>query len=615
MGKDQLQAMRHSLAHIAAQAVQRIWPEAKFGVGPVIENGFYYDIDLGDVKISESDFGRIEKEMKKIIKQNYTFDRSEMTIEEAIDWAKQSKQPYKAELLEDLRRDGTTNIAEIAEGAVGVSTNGPSAVESVSFYTSGDFTDLCRGPHVERTGDVGAFKLMSLAGAYWRGSEKNPQMQRLYGAAFAAQEDLEAYLERLEQAKLRDHRKLGQELELYYIDEMSGKGLVSWLPNGALMRDAVEDLAKEKELAYGYQRVATPHLAKEELFLTSGHLPYYQGDMYPAMKMDDGTYYLKAMNCPHHHRIYQYRQRSYKELPLRLAEYGTCYRNELSGTLAGLLRVRGMSMNDGHIYCTREQVKDEFRSVIELTQEYFSLFGLQDYWFRLSKWSPDHTDKYIDEPENWQYTQDALREVLEAMKLPFQEVDDEAAFYGPKVDVQFTSVSGREETMSTIQLDFAAKTRFGLEYVGEDGDTSNDVFVIHRAPLSVHERFMAFLIEHYAGRFPVWLSPEQLRIIQVKDTEEIAQCASDIYQQALSLGIRATVDDSNETVGKKIRSSATQKVPYTVVVGEREATDKQVTPRIRADLQVNDQESSYKIDHFLSSLNNEIRSRASRSSL
>lgn len=591
MNDDQLHIMRHSLAHITAAAVQRLWPEAKFGVGPVVDDGFYYDIDLGETKISEANFSKIEKEMRGIISYGDSFEQSEVPIDQAITWAKDNKQPYKVELLNDLKRSGTTAAKDLDINELGLASYDKSAVESVTFFKTGGFMDLCRGPHVANARDIaGVFKLMRVAGAYWRGKETNPQMQRLYGVAFATQIELDKYLERLEQAKLRDHRKIGKELELYFIDdEMVGKGLIMWSPNGTLLRDRIESLAVQKEEEYGYKRVATPHIAKEQLFLRSGHLPYYQDDMYPAMKMDDGVYYLKAMNCPHHHRIFQSKLRSYKELPLRLAEYGTCYRNELSGTLAGLLRVRALAMNDAHIYCMRDQIKQEFKSVLRLTREYFDIFGLTDYWFRLSKWDPAHTDKFINEPENWDYSQNILREALIEEGVDFTEADGEAAFYGPKVDAQFTSVIGREETMSTIQLDFAAKTRFGFEYDDATGNKNGDVFVIHRSPLSVHERFLAFLIEHYAGWFPFWLAPEQIRILTINDTVlDYVKEVEDILKTVVIMKpvkyneIRYTVDDRNESLGKKIREAANWKIPVQLIVGKNDKDAREVSLRTRS---------------------------------
>ncbi len=477
--KEYLENLRHSTAHLLAAAVMELWPDTKRTIGPSIENGFYFDFEFSK-PISESDFPQIEAKMKELAKDWKGFERHELSPADAK--KEYPENPYKHELIDEFSGEGQT----------------------LTFYKSGEYWDLCRGGHVlHPNSELKHFKLLKIAGAYWRGDEKNPMLTRIYGTAFATKDELDAHLTQLEEAKKRDHRKLGKELELFFIDDMVGKGLVMWLPKGTILRDQVEKLAKEKEAEAGYVRVSTPHIAKEELFLTSGHLPYYKDSMYPPMVMDDGTYYLKAMNCPHHHRIFQFRPRSYKELPLRLAEYGTCYRNELSGTLAGLLRVRGMTMNDAHMYCTKEQIKEEFAGVLQLTMEYFKIFGLTDYWFRLSKWDPKHTEKYIDEPENWKFSENVLREVLQKLKVKFVEVEDEAAFYGPKVDVQFKSVIGREETMSTIQLDFAAKKRFGLMYIDEKGHQNNDVFVIHRAPLSVHERFMAFLIEHYAGAFPL----------------------------------------------------------------------------------------------------------------
>lgn len=578
MENEKIHIMRHSMSHIMASAVKRLWPDVKFGIGPVVENGFYYDIDLGDNKVSESDFPKIEKAMRGVIAQGLDFEKIEMSIDQAIEWSKENKQPYKEELLNDLKRSGTTKIGEIDMNELGIESEGDSAVEGVTFYKIGGFVDLCRGPHIANTKDAPVFKLMRIAGAYWRGKETNPQMQRLYGVAFESQADLDKYLENLEQAKLRDHRKIGRDLDLYFIDEeMVGKGLIMWTPNGTLIRDRIESLAKQKEAEYGYQRVVTPHIAKEQLYIRSGHLPYYQESMYPSMKMDDGVYYLKAMNCPHHHRIFQSRPRSYKDMPIRYAEYGTCYRNELSGTLAGLLRVRALAMNDAHIYCTKDQIKQEFTNVLKMTKEFFDIFGMKDYWFRLSKWGSGHSDKYIDEPGNWEYSQEVIRDVLVQEGVAFKEVEDEAAFYGPKVDIQVKSVIGREETMSTIQLDFAAKGRFGLEYIDERGVKSGEVFVIHRAPLSTHERFLAFLTENYAGWFPFWLAPEQVRVLTINDTvgEYVEKIKAKLDNLVLSLPVkynelRYSIDDRNESIGKKIREAVNWKVPVLIIVGPKD---------------------------------------------
>lgn len=563
--ENKMEAIRHSLSHLMSMAVERTYPGAGLGVGPAVDDGFYQDYDLDQV-INPEVLPKLEKIMKDLIKQNLKFEQHDVSFDEAYEFYKND--PYKTEMIDELKAKGETKV---------------------SFYRSGDFDNLCAGPHVASTAEINpeAFKLTRVSGAYWRGDEKNKMLQRIYGVAFATREELDQYLENLEQAKQRDHRKLGKELELYFIDdEMVGKGLIMWTPNGTIIRDKIEALARQKEHDYGYKRVVTPHIAKEQLYLRSGHLPYYKEDMYPAMEMDDGTYYLKAMNCPHHHRIFQSKARSYKELPLRIAEYGTCYRNELSGTLAGLLRVRALTMNDAHIYCTKDQIKQEFISVLRLTREYFDIFGLNNYWFRLSKWSPNHTEKYINEPENWEYAENIIREALVEEGVEFQEVDDEAAFYGPKVDIQFKSVIGREETMSTVQLDFAAKTRFGFDYDDAAGNKGNDIFVIHRAPLSVHERFLAFLIENYAGWFPFWLAPEQVRILTVNDTvmdyvSQIEDVLKDVVlMKPLKYNeLRYSTDLRNESLGKKIREATNWKVPVQLIVGPKDKDASEVSVR------------------------------------
>ena len=556
MNPEELNHLRHSAAHLLAAAVLELYPDAKPTIGPAIDNGFYYDFDFLDQTVSSEDLSKIEKKMKELVKYWKVFTHREIFIEEARDIYKDNQ--YKLELVEEIAEKG----------------------ETITLYTVGEFTDLCRGGHSESPKkDLRAFKLMSVAGAYWRGDEKNAMLTRIYGVAFETKEEMKTHLTMLEEAKNRDHRKIGKEQKLYFIDDMVGKGLVMWLPNGVTIRDEIEELVRKKEAAGGYVRVVTPHIAKQELFLTSGHLPYYEADMYPKMEMDDGVYYMKAMNCPHHHRVYQHEPHSYRELPLRIAEYGQVYRNELSGTLAGLLRVRGMAMNDAHIYCRKDQIKDEFKAVMELTMEYFKIFGLTEYWFRLSKWSPDHTDKYIDEPANWDYSQQVLKGVLEEMKVEFVEVDDEAAFYGPKVDVMFKSVIGREETLSTIQLDFLAKGRFGLAYTDDEGNENNEVFVIHRAPLSVHERFLAFLIEHYAGLWPVWLAPVQVHIVPV--SEKHIEGARALSAEFVAAGIRTEIDEADETVGKKIRNATKMKPPYILVVGDKELSGEDLTIRVR----------------------------------
>jgi len=550
-----IEKKRHTLAHLLAAAVLKDYPHAKLTIGPAIEYGFYYDIDFSDGDApGEGDLKTIQKNMKKLLSSWTEFTHKEVSADEAREQFKGNQ--FKLELIGELEEKG----------------------ETITLYTAGKFTDLCRGGHVENPAkDISteAFKLTTIAGAYWRGSEKNPMLTRIYGVAFETKAELEAYEHQREEALRRDHRKIGQEMGLFFIDEMVGKGLAMWLPKGNFIKSEIEKFAVESENDAGYQRVTTPHIAKEELFLTSGHLPYYKDDMYPAMEMDDGTYYLKAMNCPHHHRIFQHTPKSYRDFPIRLAEYGMVYRNERSGTLAGLLRVRGLDMNDAHIYCRKDQVKDEFKAVMQLTMSYFKTFGLTDYWFRLSKWDPARKEKYFDEPESWEHAEGVIREVLTEMKVNFIEVDDEAAFYGPKVDVQFRSVIGREESMSTIQLDFIAKERFGLSYTAADGQKATDIFVIHRAPLSTHERFMAFLIEHYGGNFPLWLSPEQIRIIPVAEAHN--EYATQVFEELEAVGIRVTIDDSKESMGKKIRNAKRDRLPYFVVIGDKEIEAKNVT--------------------------------------
>jgi threonyl-tRNA synthetase len=553
MEPEKLAHLRHTLSHLLAAAVLELYPDAKPTLGPAIDNGFYYDIQFTEPP-KDADLAAVEKMMRKLLPSWKEFAHREVSRDEALKLY--ADNPFKQELINEIADTG----------------------EPITLYTAGDFTDLCRGGHVEHPNtDIpqDGFKLSHIAGAYWRGDEKNPMLTRIYGLAFESKDALDAYEAQQEKAKKRDHRKIGQEQDLFFIDDMVGKGLVMWLPNGTIIRDEVEKLAVEKEKEYGYIRVVTPHIAKEQLYLTSGHLPYYKDSMYPAMEMDDGVYYLRAMNCPHHHRIYLHKPHSYRELPVRIAEYGTVYRNELSGTLAGLLRVRGLAMNDAHIYCRKDQIKEEFKNVLKLVMEYFGIFGFTDYSFRLSKWDPAHTEKYINEPENWNHSESVLREVLEEMQVPFVEAENEAAFYGPKVDVQFKSVTGREESLSTIQLDFLAKERFGLSYTDMTGNKNTEVFVIHRAPLSTHERFLAVLIEHYAGAFPLWLSPVQIRVLPV--SEKHAAYAQEITAVLKDAGIRVALDDSNETLGKKIRSWKIEKDPYALVIGDKEKESGRLT--------------------------------------
>ena len=569
-----LETIRHSYAHVLAAAIQRLFPDARFGVGPVIENGFYYDILLPKA-IGGEDLPKIEQEMKRIIKQNLKFEKEETGIDEAIAFFQKTNQPFKVELLKDLKTKGTTAMSEEEQKTIG------KEVKTVSIYKTGGFVDLCRGPHVASTKELpaDAFKLTKIAGAYWRGSEKNPMLTRIYGAGFIAKKDLDKYLWQQEEIKKRDHRVLGEKLKLFTFAEEVGPGLPLWLPNGTILRDEIENYAKEIEKKWGYRRVATPHIAKETLYRMSGHIPYYAESMFPPMKLDDGNYYLKAMNCPHTHMIYKSEPKSYRDLPLRLAEYGTVYRYELSGTLAGLLRTRGFTQNDAHIYCREDQVEAEFLKVMKLHEFWYKkVFGIKDFYMRLSLPAKDKA-KYADIPEGWKKSVEMIRRSMQSSKLPFVEAEGEAAFYGPKVDFQIKSIVGREETASTNQLDFLAAQRFNLNYRDKDGK-DKPVYVIHRAPLGSHERFIAFLIEHYAGAFPLWLAPVQAWILPIGKAHK--KYAARIAKELLAADIRAELKDQNETVGKKIREGESQKIPYLLIVGDKEMKNESVAVRKRA---------------------------------
>ena len=497
----EVEKMRHSCSHVLAQAVLTMFPEAKLGIGPSIENGFYYDFELPRTLIPE-DLPLLEKKMKQIVKQNQKFVKKEEPGDKAIDFLKQTSQNYKVELAEEYIQAG----------------------EKISFYENvmpdgkGMFVDMCEGPHVESTGKIGAFKLTHTAGAYWRGDSNKPMLQRIYGVCFETQAELDEHLKMLEEAKKRDHRKLGKELSIFCFDDDVGPGLPLWLPNGGVLIEQLESLAKKMEEKGGYKRVRTPHLAKESMYKKSGHLPYYQDSMFPPMELDGGEkYYLKAMNCPHHHKIFAAEPKSYRDLPLRLAEYGTCYRFEQTGELFGLMRVRCLQMNDAHIYCTEKQFESEFQAVNEMYLNYFKIFGIEKYVMRFSTHDPKELGKkYVDQPELWKKTENMVRQVLIKTKTPFVEVANEAAFYGPKIDVQVWSAIGKEFTLATNQVDFAVPARFGLVYMSEEGKEETPL-CIHRAPLGTHERFIGFLIEHYAGAFPLWLAPVQVAVLPVSD--------------------------------------------------------------------------------------------------
>ncbi len=607
-----LHPMRHSLAHVTAAAVQRLWPDVKFGVGPVVENGYYYDIDLGpDRKISEEDFGRIEDEMQKIISENQAFERLEMPVDEAIEWAQNADQPYKQELLNDLKRSGTTVAKDLDASELGTIADGDAQIENVSFYRNGDFTDLCRGPHVESTGKVGAFKLLRIAGAYWRGKDTNPQMQRLYGVAFANPKELRKHLELLEEAKKRDHRKLGQELDLFVFSDLVGPGLPLFTPRGTVLREEIGQFSQELQSAAGYERVSIPHIAKVDLYKTSGHFDKYPERFTVTSFESDAEFMMKPMNCPHHTQIYASRPRSYRDLPIRYMENTIVYRDEKAGELHGLSRVRGATQDDAHVFCRVDQIEDEFTSIMTMIKDMYAVFGLK-WRARLS--FRDDSDKYLGDPELWQQAQETIEGIAKKLELDYFVGEGEAAFYGPKIDIMATDALGREWQLATEQLDFLQPERFNLEYTAEDGSAQRPV-MIHKALLGSLERFLSVYIEHTGGRFPVWMAPEQIRLISVNQEDETVAFAAKVLERGRDLGLRITVDNSNESVGKKIRAAEVMKVPYTLVIGQKEIESGEVVPRIRKDIEVQPEHSAMGIEEFLKSVSNEVKSRTSKTSL
>ena len=569
----------HSSAHLLAEAVEMQFPGAKFWVGPALEKGFYYDIDLGGKTIKEEDVVLLEQKMNALAKQANAYIRKEMSKPEAVAYFTEKGDEYKLDLLSGLE-DGT-----------------------ITFYTQGGFTDLCRGPHIPNTSAIKAIKITNIAGAFWKGDEKNKMLTRVYGVTFPNQKELDEYLLLLEEAKKRDHRKLGKELGIYTMDDDVGPGLPLWMPNGTIIIEELERLAKETEEAAGYKRVVTPHIAKESMYIKSGHLPYYEDSMFPPMELDGTKYYLKAMNCPHHHKIFDAEPKSYKDMPLRLAEYGTCYRYEQSGELFGLMRVRCLHMNDAHIYCTKAQFAQEFRAVNDMYLKYFNIFGIDKYVMRLSLHDPAKLgQKYINEPKLWLETEQMVREVLIETGTPFVEVQDEGAFYGPKIDVQIWSIIGREFTLATNQVDFAQGKRFNLSFTNKDNEPETPL-IIHRAPLGTHERFIGFLLEHYAGKFPVWLAPLQAKILPISD--KFMPYAQEVLAELRKAGVRAEIDDRNEKIGKKIRDTELMKVPYMLVIGEKETSEGQLSIRRqgKGDLGMMDKTA------FISQIHQEIAER------
>ena len=576
-----LEIIRHDCAHVMAEAVQELFPDTQITIGPAIDNGFYYDFSFKKPFISE-DLKKIEKKMLQIIEKSMPFTREVWDRNSAISYFDNIGQTYKSEIIKDLPED-----------------------EEITVYKQGEWLDLCRGPHMPTTGHIGkAFKLMKVAGAYWRGDEKNEMLTRIYGTAWRTEKELKTYLNMLKEAEKRDHRKIGKQMKIFTFDDEVGPGLPLWLPNGSVIIEQIEQLAKETEEDAGYDRVKTPHITKGSLYEKSGHLSHYKESMFPAMDIDGNEYYLKPMNCPHHHKIFASSPRTYKELPLRLAEYGTCYRYEKSGQLFGLMRVRSMQMNDAHIYCTEEQFKQEFLEVCKMYLKYFEIFGIEKYEMRLSLHDPDKLgEKYVDEPELWVKTENLVRESLQDGKLNYVEIPGEAAFYGPKIDVQVWSAIGREFTLATNQVDFAVPAKFNLTYIDNKNEDKTPL-CIHRAPLGTHERFIGFLIEHFAGNFPLWLAPVQIAIIPISD--KFNDYAQSIYDRLRKQKVRVNIDLRNEKMGAKIRNAEISKIPIMIIIGEKEVESE--TLSIRRKFSGN--QGTFKIDDFIKSIKDEIDKRS-----
>ena len=574
------EVLLHSTAHVMAQAVKRLWPKSQVTIGPAIENRFYYDFDI-DGTFSDKDLDNIENKMREITKENLSVVRRDLDRDEAIRMFNEMGEKYKVEIIEQI-----------------------DSKDQISAYGQGDFIDLCRGPHVPFTGKIKHFKLLSTSGAYWRGDENNKMLQRIYGTVFASKNALKEYLQFLEEAKKRDHRKLGKELEIYTFDDEVGPGLPLWLPNGGIIIDELESLAKETESRHGYYQVRSPHLTKSDLYKKSGHLDLYKDSMFPAMDVDGIEYYVKPMNCPHHHKIYDASPKSYRDLPYRIAEYGTCYRYEKSGQLFGLMRVRSMQMNDAHIYCSKTDFDSEFIDVCNMYLEYFDIFGIEKYEMRLSLHDPNYLgEKYVDEPSLWIETEEIVRKALSDGGINFVEVPGEAAFYGPKIDVQVWSAIGKQFTLATNQVDFAIPKRFNLTYTDEHGEEQTPL-CIHRAPLSTHERFIGFLIEHYGGDFPLWLAPIQVTILPV--SEKTNKYARAIEEKFKNKGLRVKIDDRPDKIGAKIRLAELNKIPVMIIVGEKEASDNTVSIRRRL---MGDQ-GSVNVEELLTNLISEIKQRS-----
>lgn len=586
MSEEELKSMRHSLAHIMAQAIQHLWPQAKFGVGPAIDNGFYYDVYLDNGTISEADLPKIEEEMRKIVAANYPFERRDVSVAEAIDWAISGNQSFKVELLNDLKRSGTTVAGELAGEKMGSVSDGDSKVETVSLYSQGDYTDLCRGGHVDSTGKVGTFKLTKTAGAYWRGNENNPQMQRIYGVAFATQEELDEYLNRLEIAKQRDHRKLGKELDLYTTSPLVGIGLPLFTPRGTILRDIVAQYSNQLRQKFGFEKVWTPHITKKDLYETSGHWAKFGEELFLVKSQETSDEMaLKPMNCPHHTQIFASRPRSYRDMPVRYLETTTDYRDEKTGELGGLNRVRSLTQDDSHIFCRTDQIEEEINNLLSAARE---LYGSIDMKLRVRLSYRDKSDSYLGDLSLWDSAQNQLKSAVEKVGLDYFEQEGEAAFYGPKIDFMATDAIGREHQVATVQLDFVQPQRFGLEYADADGNFTTPV-MIHCALLGSIERFLSVFIEHTGGRFPFWAAPEQVRILTINDTvleyvDKITTILSDItlMKPVRYNDVRFTIDSRNESLGKKIREATSMKIPVQLIVGPKDMEANEVSVRTQS---------------------------------
>jgi len=586
MSEEELKSMRHSLAHIMAQAIQHLWPQAKFGVGPAIDNGFYYDIYLDNGTISEADLSKIEEEMRKIVAANYPFERRDVSVEEAIDWAIKGDQSFKMELLNDLKRSGTTVASELAGEKMGSVSDGDSKVETVSLYSQGDYTDLCRGGHVNSTGKVGAFKLTKTAGAYWRGNENNPQMQRIYGVAFATQEELDEYLNRLEVAKQRDHRKLGKELDLYTTSPLVGIGLPLFTPRGTILRDIVSQYSNQLRQKFGFEKVWTPHITKKDLYETSGHWAKFGEELFLVKSQETSDEMaLKPMNCPHHTQIFASRPRSYRDMPVRYLETTTDYRDEKTGELGGLNRVRSLTQDDSHIFCRTDQIEGEINNLLSAARE---LYGSINMKLRVRLSYRDESDSYLGDLSLWDSAQNQLKSAVEKVGLDYFEQEGEAAFYGPKIDFMATDAIGREHQVATVQLDFVQPQRFDLEYADADGNFTTPV-MIHCALLGSVERFLSVFIEHTGGWFPFWAAPEQVRILTINDTvleyvDKITTVLSDItlMKPVRYNDVRFTIDSRNESLGKKIREATSMKIPVQLIVGPKDMEANEVSVRTQS---------------------------------